>query len=79
MNEWYKMRQYDVISCLNVLDRCERPYQLLQQIHQALKPEGLAVIAVVLPYEPYVELGNAESCMRSLPFTFMSYKPATLC
>lgn len=59
VNEWYNKQQYNLISCLNVLDRCERPYQLLQQIHQSLKPEGLAVIAVVLPFESYVESGTA--------------------
>lgn len=52
-------RQYDVISCLNVIDRCENPLTLLRQIHASLKPDvGLLVLAVVLPFSSYVETGQ---------------------
>lgn len=45
----------DLICCLNVLDRCADPYQILTEIHRALAPNGRAVIALVLPYTHYVE------------------------
>lgn len=51
--------QYDVISCLNLLDRCERPLQLLQQIHASLRPSsGRLLLAVVLPFSSYVETAS---------------------
>ncbi|XP_037086028.1 methyltransferase-like protein 9 [Pollicipes pollicipes] len=49
--------RYDLITCLNVLDRCDRPLTLLQQMRAALKPGGLLVVALVLPLAPYVEQG----------------------
>lgn len=45
----------DLICCLNVLDRCADPYQILTEIHRALAHDGRAVIALVLPYTHYVE------------------------
>lgn len=50
--------KYDVISCLNVLDRCEKPITLLNQIKSSLKPGGLSVISFVIPFNPYVEFGK---------------------
>lgn len=44
-----------LISCLNVLDRCADPHQILQDIHMALSPNGRVIIALVLPYSHYVE------------------------
>jgi len=52
-------RQYDVISCLNLLDRCERPLTLLQQIRASLMPTtGRLLLAIVLPFSSYVESGR---------------------
>ena len=49
---------FDVVSCLNVLDRCSRPISLLHEIKRRLKPAtGLALLAVVLPFQPFVETG----------------------
>lgn len=53
-----RTRRFDVISCLNVLDRCEKPWTLLGQIREALKPGGIAVLAFVIPFKPYVEFGE---------------------
>jgi len=50
--------QYDVISCLNLLDRCERPLTLLRQIRASLTATtGRLLLAVVLPFSSYVETG----------------------
>ncbi|KAM9838079.1 protein-L-histidine N-pros-methyltransferase isoform 2-T2 [Aulostomus maculatus] len=50
---------YDVISCLNLLDRCEDPLHLLHDIRRSLVPNtGRLILAVVLPFQPYVEIGG---------------------
>nr|CAD7455634.1 unnamed protein product [Timema tahoe] len=49
--------KFDVISCLNLLDRCDRPLSLLQDLRAALKPGGKVLVALVLPFNPYVEIG----------------------
>ncbi|XP_022195325.2 methyltransferase-like protein 9 [Nilaparvata lugens] len=51
--------KYDTISCLNLLDRCEYPLSILEQLKQSLRPNGQIVIALVLPYKPYVESGGS--------------------
>ncbi|GFT86860.1 methyltransferase-like protein 9, partial [Nephila pilipes] len=49
-------RYFDLISCLNLLDRCDRPITLLQQIRNKLNPDtGILILAVVLPFNQYVE------------------------
>lgn len=51
-------RKYDVISCLNLLDRCDKPITMLQQIKSKLKPSGRLVVALVLPLSQYIEVGS---------------------
>ncbi|XP_051878483.1 methyltransferase-like protein 9 [Pristis pectinata] len=60
IDEWQTTGfQYDVISCLNLLDRCDRPLTLLRDIRSALEPrKGRLLLAVVLPFQPYVENGG---------------------
>lgn len=53
-------KSYDVITCLNLLDRCDKPMQLLNDIRSSIKPDGYVLVASVSPYSPYVEL-NASS------------------
>jgi len=52
---------YDMISCLNLLDRCEKPATLLSEMRGALKPGGLLLVALVLPFRPYVEFSSVDS------------------
>lgn len=48
--------QYDVVSCLNLLDRCSTPLTLLRRISKVLKPQtGILVLGIVLPIKQYVE------------------------
>ena len=47
--------KYDLIACLNLLDRCDQPITLLNQIKSRLKPNGLILIASVLPFNQFVE------------------------
>eukprot|EP00656_Telonema_subtile_P000841 TRINITY_DN10398_c0_g1_i1.p1 TRINITY_DN10398_c0_g1~~TRINITY_DN10398_c0_g1_i1.p1 ORF type:complete len:282 (-),score=26.26 TRINITY_DN10398_c0_g1_i1:135-980(-) len=45
---------YDVVSCLNVLDRCDDPWQLLEELKACCRPDGVVVLAVVMPFCPTV-------------------------
>ncbi|EAL66926.2 hypothetical protein DDB_G0281259 [Dictyostelium discoideum AX4] len=56
-----KNKQYDIVSCLNVLDRCEKPISLLNTIKKFLKPNGKLILAVVFPFNPYVEFGGIDN------------------
>lgn len=44
---------FDAISLLNVLDRCARPLSLLNTARSLLRPGGLLLIALVIPYKPF--------------------------
>ncbi|XP_078521258.1 protein-L-histidine N-pros-methyltransferase isoform X2 [Lissotriton helveticus] len=71
IDEWQNTGfQYDVISCLNLLDRCDRPVTLLKEIRNVLEPtRGRVILALVLPFHPYVEndLPQAvQQCSHSL-------------
>lgn len=60
INEWTQTGfKYDIISCLNLLDRCDDPLALLRDIRRALVPKtGRLILAAVLPFQPYVEVGG---------------------
>lgn len=60
IDEWQQTGfQYDVISCLNLLDRCDDPLLLLRDIRLSLVPNtGRLILAAVLPFQPYVEVGQ---------------------
>ena len=49
---------YDVIACLNVLDRTSRPRALLSRMLDALARGGHLLIALALPYDPFVYSGG---------------------
>ncbi|KAG8183997.1 hypothetical protein JTE90_029137 [Oedothorax gibbosus] len=50
---------FELISCLNLLDRCDNPLTLLRQIRVKLDPEnGILILALVLPLNQYVESGS---------------------
>jgi SAM-dependent methyltransferase len=49
---------YDVISCLNVLDRTRRPLSLLRHVKAGLAPGGRLVLSLPLPYSPHYYDGS---------------------
>ena len=52
---------FDLIGLLNVLDRCHEPSTLLYEIRNRLVPStGRLVLAVVLPFCPFVEDGTKQ-------------------
>ncbi len=50
---------YDVVFCLNVIDRCDRPKSLLRSALGAVRPGGRLVVAAPLPLAPFVYDGGA--------------------
>ncbi|XP_057319581.1 protein-L-histidine N-pros-methyltransferase [Microplitis mediator] len=58
VSDWDKTGPFNVILCLNLLDRCDRPNTLLRQLRATLAPGGRLVVALVLPFSPYVETGE---------------------
>lgn len=55
---WQQHKKYDVIACLNLLDRCDKPLELLGEIKNSLADNGRVLLALVLPFSPFVESGN---------------------
>lgn len=53
--------RFDLITCLNVLDRTPRPRRLLERLRILLEPGGRLVIALVLPYEPFFYSGPSTT------------------
>jgi SAM-dependent methyltransferase len=52
---------YKVISLLNVLDRADKPLTMLRQIRSLLDPQyGVLLLAVVLPFSAFVEVGTQK-------------------
>jgi len=47
----------DCIALMNVLDRCDQPLTLLQDVRKRMTPNGRLLLAVVLPFRPFVEKG----------------------
>jgi SAM-dependent methyltransferase len=48
---------FDVIACLNVIDRCARPRSLLTHLRSMLTRDGRLLLSVPLPLRPHVHLG----------------------
>ena len=48
---------FDLVSCLNVLDRTARPRRMLRRLVQLLEPGGRLILALALPYRPFYYVG----------------------
>lgn len=51
---------FDVVSMLNLLDRCDQPAEMLAAARRLLAPGGRLLIAVVLPFGEFVEEGTVR-------------------
>lgn len=68
---------YDAVSLLNVLDRCDEPLSLLGAARGALRKGGLLLIALVLPYCPFVyDGGLTRSPRQRLPILSRDFEVA---
>ncbi|CUG06628.1 DREV methyltransferase, putative, partial [Bodo saltans] len=67
VNDPIRVNSYNVVSCLNVLDRADRPLSLLKSLRDAaVRPDGVVLLAVVLPWCPFVEDGNKQKVPAEL-------------
>lgn len=66
--------KFDVVSCLNVLDRCDTPLSMLNNIGKVLGPEGLVVVAFVIPFKPFVEFGRCKIVISRTGDMLYSYE-----
>jgi len=55
VESWHESGPFDAISCLNLLDRADNPLTILRTIKDSLKPQGLVIVGLVLPFKPFVE------------------------
>ncbi|KAJ7401390.1 Otoancorin [Pitangus sulphuratus] len=80
VNEWQNTGfQYDVISCLNLLDRCDQPLTLLKDIRSVVEPtKGRVILALVLPFHPYVENESSINHKFDAQYTLKRQKEAAL-
>ncbi|KAF9811167.1 hypothetical protein SFRURICE_002536 [Spodoptera frugiperda] len=65
--KWHHYRQFDCICMMNLLDRCSKPKTMLKQARDALAPGGVLMLALVLPYKPYVEVTSDHKPEERLP------------
>jgi SAM-dependent methyltransferase len=69
---------FDLITCLNVLDRCAYPRTLLRNVRSALKPGGRLVVALALPYSPFFYEGaQTPDPLERLHCTAQTWEAAT--
>ena len=66
LEKWSSENKYDFISCLNLLDRCDNPRDIIKEIKKSLKPNGIVLIALVLPFKPFVEARNSRKPKQPL-------------
>ncbi len=69
--------KFDAVSLLNVLDRCDRPLSLLAAARAFVREGGLFIIALVLPYDPFVyEGGRSRPPRERLPIQTRRFEVA---
>ncbi len=68
---------YDLITCLNVLDRCERPRSLLSNLVRALAPGGRLVLATPIPFDAFFYQGaTSRDPMERLELPHDAWEPS---
>jgi SAM-dependent methyltransferase len=74
ITEFKKQREYDIILCLNVLEHIYDYNTALDNIYNALKPEGIAVFMIPGYYplhdEPYDYWRFTEHALRKMLYKF---------
>ncbi|XP_038206173.1 methyltransferase-like protein 9 isoform X1 [Zerene cesonia] len=64
---WWQEQRFDCVCMLNLVDRCSKPRTMLRQARAALAPAGHLLLALVLPYKPYVEANSDHKPEERLP------------
>jgi SAM-dependent methyltransferase len=70
---------FDVISCLNVLDRTARPASLLRALRELMTAQARLLVALPLPARPHVHVAGATvTPVERLPLEDSSFEAACL-
>ena len=70
-------RRFEIVSCLNVLDRTARPLSLLEGLVEHLAPDGRLIVAIPLPAQPHVHVaGGTVAPSERLPSVARSWEIA---
>ncbi|XP_069359212.1 protein-L-histidine N-pros-methyltransferase isoform X2 [Maniola hyperantus] len=72
--DWWREQRFDCVCMLNLLDRCARPRSMLQQARAAIAPDGVLLLALVLPYKPYVEVTSDHKPEERLPIQGVTFE-----
>ncbi|XP_041987503.1 protein-L-histidine N-pros-methyltransferase isoform X1 [Aricia agestis] len=72
--DWWRGEQFDCVCMLNLVDRCSRARTMLQQARAAIAPRGVLLLALVLPYKPYVEVTADHKPEERLPITGVTFE-----
>ncbi|XP_073947520.1 protein-L-histidine N-pros-methyltransferase isoform X2 [Choristoneura fumiferana] len=72
--DWWREQKFECVSMLNLLDRCSRPKTMVLQARRALAPSGRLLLALVLPYKPYVEVTPDHKPEERLPISGATFE-----
>ncbi|KAI5645494.1 DREV methyltransferase domain-containing protein [Phthorimaea operculella] len=67
VDDWWRGQSFDCVCMMNLLDRCSKPRTMLRQARTAIKQNGVLLLALVLPYKPYVEVNPDHKPEERLP------------
>lgn len=76
VQDWLELasehNEYDVVLCLNIIDRIDDPVGLLDFVHRSTKRDGLVILAIVLPLCDGIETcgvqdGRLRKPLKPLP------------
>ncbi|XP_014362212.2 protein-L-histidine N-pros-methyltransferase isoform X1 [Papilio machaon] len=71
---WCEGGEFECVCMLNLLDRCAAPRGMLRQARAALSPHGVLLLALVLPYKPYVEVTPDHKPIERLPIIGVTFE-----
>ncbi|XP_049874753.1 protein-L-histidine N-pros-methyltransferase isoform X2 [Pectinophora gossypiella] len=74
IDEWWRARTFDCVCMLNLLDRCSKPRTMLRQARASLRPASHLLLALVLPYKPYVEVTPDHKPEERLPISGSTFE-----
>ncbi|KAL4715853.1 hypothetical protein ACJJTC_014585 [Scirpophaga incertulas] len=72
--DWWRGQQFECVCMLNLLDRCTKPRSMLRQAKYAIAPGGVLLLALVLPYKPYVEVTADHKPEERLPIDGVTFE-----
>ncbi|XP_032520613.2 protein-L-histidine N-pros-methyltransferase isoform X1 [Danaus plexippus] len=73
-DSWWQGQSFDCVCMLNLLDRCARPRSMLREARSAIRQGGVLLLALVLPFKPYVEVTTDHKPEERLPIAGATFE-----